>query len=100
AREGAWLVMPLVRGGTLRDRLAKGPLAPDAALEIARALARALARAHARGIVHRDLKPENVLFHGERPLVADLGLAKHFDRATPGASASADLSRSRSFLGT
>src|SRR5581483_2350676 len=41
--------------------------------------ARALGRAHARGIVHRDLKPENILFtKDERPLLADLGLAKHF----------------------
>jgi tetratricopeptide (TPR) repeat protein len=90
----AWLLMPLVPGGTLRDRLARGPLGVDETLSLGVALARAVGAAHARGIVHRDLKPENVLFTASgRPLVADLGLAKHFDRGAPGASQSVSLSR-------
>ena len=75
-----FLVMPFLSGGTLRDRLARGPLPLPEAIELARTLARALARAHSNGIVHRDLKPENVLFDARgRALVADLGLAKYHE---------------------
>src|SRR5581483_116301 len=79
APEGPYLVMPLVRGGTLRERLARGPLDIEEARALGRALAVALGRAHEKGIVHRDVKPGNVLFteQGE-PLIADLGIAKHF----------------------
>src|SRR5207253_3923760 len=82
-----YLVFPLVPGGSLRDRLAKGALGIEETVGLGVALARALGRAHAAGIIHRDLKPENVLFAdpgtgaaagGSRPLIADLGLAKHF----------------------
>ena len=94
AAGAAWLLMPLVPGGTLRDRLARGPLGVSETISLGLELARALGAAHARGIVHRDLKPENILFTAAgRPLVADLGLAKHFDRGAPGASQSVSLSR-------
>jgi tetratricopeptide (TPR) repeat protein len=96
-----FLVMPLLEGGTLRDRLARGPLGVAETIELGRSIARALGEAHARGIVHRDLKPENVLFSGAgRPLVADLGLAKHFDDSALGASQSHSVSQSGSFRGT
>ena len=99
--EGAWLVMPLVTGGTLRQKLDSGPLGVEETLALGLALAHALGVAHERGIVHRDLKPENVLFTASaRPLVADLGLAKHFDRDAPGASASLGLSMSGIARGT
>ncbi|MBX3467611.1 MAG: protein kinase [Planctomycetes bacterium] len=100
--EGPFLVMPLLSGGTLRERLqATGPLDPAAALALVRPLAEALGRAHARGVVHRDVKPENVLFTGDgRALVADLGLAKHFQAGAPGASASVALSRTGEMRGT
>jgi WD40 repeat protein/tRNA A-37 threonylcarbamoyl transferase component Bud32 len=101
APEGAYLVMPLITGGTLRDRLARGPLPPGEVVSLARSLAGALARAHALGIVHRDLKPENVLFTASgTALVADLGLAKHFTTDTPGASRSVVLSRTGELRGT
>ena len=98
---GPWLVMPLVSGGTLRAKLAGGPLGVDETVELGRALAQALGRAHERGVVHRDLKPENVLFTAEgKPLIADLGLAKHFDRAAKGATQSVSLSVGGTFRGT
>ncbi len=103
-----FLVMPLLEGGTLRDRLKKGALRVPEAIALAEALALALSRAHAKGIVHRDMKPENIIFTGGegaragggRPLVADLGLAKHFDVDAVGASQSIALSRSGQLLGT
>src|SRR5262249_41050417 len=105
SEEGPFLVMPFLAGGTLRDKLREGPLKVGAALDLGVALAAALGRAHARGVVHRDLKPENVLYARdadgrERPLVADLGLAKHFDRDVHGATASVSLSTHGSFRGT
>ncbi|MBI3725165.1 serine/threonine protein kinase, partial [bacterium] len=93
---GPYIVMPLIEGGTLADRLRRGALGVDETIALGRALAEAVARAHERGIVHRDLKPANVLFTGDgpggtsraRPLVADLGLAKHFQKDAPDAAAS------------
>lgn len=98
---GPYLVMPLLSGGTLRDRLYEGPLEIDEAVELGKRLAHALANAHRNGIVHRDVKPENVLFdaHG-RALLADLGLAKHFRQDVSGASQSVALSRSGVMRGT
>jgi WD40 repeat protein len=97
---GPYLVMPYLRGGTLRARLENGPLGRDEALGLVGALAAALARAHASGIIHRDLKPENVLFDEQaRPLIADLGLAKHFTSST-GAGASTALSKTNEYRGT
>ncbi len=100
--QGPYLVMPLLRGGTLRDRLRRGPLGVPETVELGVTLARALGRAHALGVVHRDVKPENVLFDavtGE-PLIADLGLAKHFSSDAPGASRSASLSATGTLRGT
>ncbi len=54
------LVLELVEGPTLQDRIAKGPIPLDEALPIARQIAEALEAAHEQGIIHRDLKPANV----------------------------------------
>jgi eukaryotic-like serine/threonine-protein kinase len=71
------LVMELVEGPTLAERIAQGPLDLDEALPIARQMAGGLAAAHQRGIVHRDLKPLNVKLTSEGSVkLLDFGLAK------------------------
>ncbi len=74
----AYLVMPYVTGGTLRDVLEKrGPLSLEEVVSILEQIAAALDSAHTQGIIHRDLKPGNILFHADgRVLLADFGLAK------------------------
>jgi serine/threonine protein kinase len=96
-----FIVMPFLAGGSLRARLDRGPWSVDETVALGRALSRALGHAHGRGIVHRDLKPENVLFTAAgAPLVADLGLAKHFRLDVSGASQSAVLSKQGEVRGT
>lgn len=74
----AYLVMPYVTGGTLRDRLEQShTLSLEEAIHIINQAAAGLDSAHAQGIIHRDLKPGNILFHADgRLLLADFGLAK------------------------
>ena len=80
------LVLELVEGPTLAERIAEGPMPLDEASEIARQIADALEAAHEQGIVHRDLKPANVkLTKGGAVKVLDFGLAKLIDAgALPG----------------
>lgn len=71
-----YIVMPLVIGGTLRDQMASR-MTRDQALRVCCQVADALDYAHGQGIIHRDVKPANVLIgQGERPLLADFGIAK------------------------
>ena len=71
------LVLELVDGQTLADRLTRGPLAIDEAVRIARQIADALEAAHEKGIIHRDLKPANIaLDANDQVKVLDFGLAK------------------------
>jgi hypothetical protein len=74
---GKALVMELVEGPTLADRIAQGPLPIDEALAIARQIAEALEAAHEQGIIHRDLKPANIKVREDGTVkVLDFGLAK------------------------
>jgi serine/threonine protein kinase len=74
------LVMELVEGPTLADRIAKGPIPLDEALPIAKQIAEALEAAHEQGIIHRDLKPANIKVRPDGTVkVLDFGLAKAFD---------------------
>jgi Tol biopolymer transport system component len=72
-----YLVMELIEGDTLSDRIKQGPLPLNEALDIARQIADALTAAHERGIIHRDLKPANIKIRPDGSVkVLDFGLAK------------------------
>jgi hypothetical protein len=81
--EVVFLTMPLVRGGTLRDILDRGPLDGSTAWRYLREVGEGLQHAHDSGIIHRDLKPNNVLIHADgRALLADFGLARSAKQET------------------
>ena len=86
------LVLELVEGDTLADRIARGPLPVDEAISIAQQIADALEAAHEQGIVHRDLKPANIKVRADGTVkVLDFGLAKAISPVaamSPGASLS------------
>jgi serine/threonine protein kinase len=71
-----WIVMELVDGGSLADRLNRGPMSPAEAARIGRGVLDALRAAHAVGVQHRDVKPANVLLRTDgRPVLTDFGIA-------------------------
>src|SRR5262247_1643170 len=76
------LVMELVEGPTLADRIAQGPIPVDEALPIAKQIAEALEAAHEQNIIHRDLKPANIKLRPDGMVkVLDFGLAKALEPA-------------------
>jgi serine/threonine-protein kinase len=95
------LIMELVEGSTLAERIAAGPISIDEALAIARQLGDALEAAHEKGIVHRDLKPANIKLTPEGKVkVLDFGLAKALaneppEGAAPGSSLTLTLESTR-----
>jgi len=103
-REGdaEYLVMELVEGETLSDRLGRGALPFEAALRIGAEIAAALGAAHAKGIVHRDLKPGNVMLTRTGVKLLDFGLARAFDAGAPviGLSEAATVGKSLTAAGT
>src|SRR5262249_49898997 len=75
--ETQFLVLELVEGESLADRIKRGPLPVEEALQIGKSICEALEAAHEKGIVHRDLKPANVKITPDRKVkVLDFGLAK------------------------
>ena len=94
------LVMELVEGPTLADRIARGPISIDEALPIAKQIAEALEAAHEQGIIHRDLKPANIKVRADGTVkVLDFGLAKAME-PTGAQSASASMSPTLSLHAT
>lgn len=72
-----WIVMELVRGQSLADRLQEGTLDPREAARIGLAVLDALTAAHEQGVLHRDVKPDNILLgRGDRVVLSDFGIAQ------------------------
>jgi len=89
-----YLSMEYVEGGDLKQRLAKGPMSVEAALDVIEKIASALGYAHRHGVIHRDVKPGNILFRRDgSPVLTDFGIAK--SRVTDG-----DLTSIGVFLGS
>lgn len=87
---GQVIVLELVEGETLSERIARGPIPVPEALAIARQIAAALEAAHERGIIHRDLKPSNIKLRSDGAVkLLDFGLAKAFDPLAEEAGAQA-----------
>ncbi len=106
-REGEteYLVMELLEGETLTERLTKGALPLEQTLRYGQEIAEALDKAHRQGIVHRDLKPGNVMLTKSGVKLLDFGLAKAFEPAAPKGSLTslptkAGLTQEGSILGT
>jgi len=102
-----FLVMELVPGETIADRLAKGALPVDEALRVARQIAEALEEAHEHAIIHRDLKPANIMVTADGKVrVLDFGLARALSIDGTGQdlsqspTATFDMTRSGVILGT
>jgi serine/threonine protein kinase len=91
-----YLVMPYMKGGTLRERIAKGRLTKEEASNILAQVASALQFAHDQGIIHRDIKPSNILIDApdeQHVYLADFGLAKALEEGS-------DLTQTGYLIGT
>ena len=102
-----FLVMELVEGETLAERIARGPLPVDEALTLSQQIAEAVEAAHEKGVIHRDLKPANIKVDPEGHVkVLDFGLAKAFADEVPESelsqspTLSRDATRAGVILGT
>src|SRR5215510_4328067 len=95
ANGSRFLVLELVEGETLAERIARGPIPVEETLDIAKSICEALEAAHEKGIVHRDLKPANVKVASDAKVkVLDFGLAKALENipSNPSLSNSPTLS--------
>jgi serine/threonine protein kinase len=97
--DGPFFALELVAGGSLAERLSRGPMPPQETAALVETLARAVEHAHRQGLLHRDLKPANVLLMPDPggqpaiPKVTDFGLAKRLD-------GQGNLTQSGALLGT
>jgi len=88
-----YIVMPRVKGPSLKDKISAGPLSPEEALDIAGQVAEGLKEAHERGIVHRDIKPANIMLTEKgQAKIMDFGLAK--------LAGAADMTKTLTIMGT
>jgi len=94
-----YLVMELLEGETLAERLKRGPIAFDLSIAIAIDIGDALAAAHRAGIVHRDLKPANVMLTKSGAKLLDFGLAKALESGTAAAPAGATFATREALTG-
>jgi tetratricopeptide (TPR) repeat protein len=95
------IVFEYVEGETLHARIARGPLPPPEAVNVATQIAKALAAAHAQGVVHRDLKPANVIIGaGGHVKVLDFGIARILAVGTTETAGPLAHSSSGGFIGT
>jgi len=97
---GFFLVMELLTGETLQQRLARGALPLNEALDIASQLGSALVTAHGAGILHRDIKPGNIFLTDHGPKMLDFGLAKAIGPASPDQPTAALLTEPGDVIGT
>ncbi len=102
--EVSFLVMELLEGETLAERLTRGPLPLDQVFRLGAEIGGALAAAHERGIAHRDLKPGNVMLTRAGVKLLDFGLARALEptggEAAPAPTASVNLTQEGTLLGT
>ena len=97
----AFISLEYVRGRTLREKLAEGPLTLAEAWKIAAEIAEALAEAHQRGIVHRDLKPANIMFTPDGHVkVMDFGLVKQLVHSPDQEQSFLDMTKTGTTVGT
>ena len=97
---GLFLVMELLAGGTLQERLKRGRLSTEEALDVAIALCDALSAAHAAGIIHRDIKPANIFLTNHGPKLLDFGVAKTVGAVSADQSTAPLLTAPGDVLGT
>jgi serine/threonine-protein kinase len=89
ANESRFLVLELVEGETLADRISRGPVPVEEALKIAKEICEALEAAQEKGIIHRDLKPANIKLSANGSVkILDFGLAKALENAAGSATSS------------
>jgi len=93
AEGSTYIAMPYVKGQSLKEKIAIGPLSVEEALAIAGQVAEGLKEAHERGIIHRDIKPANIM-------ITDKGQAKIMDFGLAKLEAGVDLTRTMAVIGT
>ena len=95
------LVLELVEGPTLSDRIAQGPIPVDEVLPIAKQIAEALEAAHEAGVIHRDLKPANIKLRPDGTVkILDFGLARRLHEGLEVATRTLSMTATGSLLGT